>query len=227
MKQNYLQNGHKNPLITKAKRHWNHSYTLPTDQKFIFSNEKVYKSQKNWVQKPSVRSQRMTALAHNASRSKKNVVVPVFPFGDAWRAEWCSGAGPPRDRRVDKLLAVNVVIYVTMTSWWRRHLRHHVCAGRARHRPHYRLSRRQHSLPSPQVAYHTSRGSSGRPTGGGQRATQPMRPHEKPHDKNLVVSQTFQSLLLCYWLVYSHILRLFMSKFLYILYIIVYFCIYF
>ena len=160
-------------------------------------------------------------------RAVKNVVVPVFPFGEAWRAEWCSGAGPPRDRRVDKLLAVNVVIYVTMTSWWRRHLRHHVCAGRARHRPHYRLSRRQHSLPSPQVAYHTSRGSSGRPTGGGPRATQPMRPHEKPHDKNLVVSQTFQSLLLCYWLVYSHILRLFMSKFLYILYIIVYFCIYF
>ena len=81
----------------------------------------------------------------------------------------------------------------------RRHLRHHVCAGRARHRPHYRLSRRQHSLPSPPVAYHTSRGSSGRPTSGGPRATQPMRPHEKPHDNNLVVSQTFQSLLLCYY----------------------------
>ena len=78
MKQNYLQNGHKNPLITKAKRHWNHSYTLPTDQKFIFSNEKVYKSQKNLVQKPSVRSRRMTALAHNASRSKKTSLCQCF-----------------------------------------------------------------------------------------------------------------------------------------------------
>jgi len=113
MKQNYLQNGHKNPLITKAKRHWNHSYTLPTDQKFIFSNEKVYKSQKNLVQKPSVRSRRMTALAQNASRSKKRrcASVSVRRGVEGWMMFRCGTTKRSTSRQA--------------AGGQRRHLRHH------------------------------------------------------------------------------------------------------